>query len=843
MLIRMPDVVATDDFPWKIGRYAIFGKIAEGGMALVHLGRQLGDAGFARTVAVKRMRREFSQNPGFASMFADEARIASRIEHPSIVRTLDAISTGDELLLVMEYVAGEPLSHLIEAMHQREAVAPPPIAAAILTSALYGLHAAHQARNERGEPLDVVHRDVSPHNIMVGREGVARVLDFGIARGAGRMQVTADGAIKGKISYMAPEQLRGAATRQSDVYSAAVVLWELLTTRRLFRASTREEIVERVLHGRIEPPSAYAAGVPPALDEVTLRGLARDPAARFRDCMEMARAIEQATPVASPAVVGQWVEVLAHERLSARAARVKKIEEYRLDTPAPAAPALLESPQSASAPAAIRATTGARIGRYELLLELAHGGMGSVWAARASGSHGFERLVAMKMILPSLAVDARFRHMFLDEARLTGAIQHPNVAQMIDLGDEAGLLYQVMEWIDGAPLNHLFRVCEQRGEHLPVGVALRFIADVCSGLHAAHELCDASGAPLQIVHRDVSPQNILVTEAGAAKLIDFGIAKARARLSEDTSTGSFRGKLRYAPPEQALGKPLDRRADVWALGAVLRLALGGGFSYEGDEVQILGALLRGDAPRPMPAVVPANLASIVSRAMAIRPEERFPSASAFGEALEAAMRALRVETSAAQAGIFVRERLGSLIAERRARLSEARQASGLRAPAPWSNSAPVRAAVRVTNFAVAAEPDTRLDASVQTPTPHVKPSRMRRGARIAATVGALALSVTVLATRARVSHPPAEASPRALAVESAPWPIPAPSAAHAAIPPGPSTAPPSATVATAEHAPRELPASPGPRRSPRLVPQDAARGDGGAPRRRVPLPELLDERQ
>ena len=208
--------------PQMLGRYALYEKIASGGMASVHIGRLLGPVGFARTVAIKRMHPQFAEDPEFVSMFLDEARLAARIRHPNVVQTLDIVSTDTELFLVMDFVQGESLARLIQSANSAGQHVPPEMVATIMVGVLHGLHAAHEAKDEQGEPLQIVHRDVSPHNVLVGTDGVARVLDFGVAKAAGRAQTTRDGQMKGKVAYMAPEQIRGSVSRATDVYAASV---------------------------------------------------------------------------------------------------------------------------------------------------------------------------------------------------------------------------------------------------------------------------------------------------------------------------------------------------------------------------------------------------------------------------------------------------------------------------------------------------------------------------------------------------------------------------------------------------------------------------------------------
>jgi eukaryotic-like serine/threonine-protein kinase len=322
-------MAAAESEPRRIGdRYVLYGTIAAGGMATVHWGRLQGPVGFSRTVAVKRLHAQFASDPEFVAMFLDEARLAARIQHPNVVSSLDVVATDEELFLVMEYVHGESLSRLLKSGPKNARVAlPPRLAASVATGALFGLHAAHDAVDEQGNPLQIVHRDISPQNIMVGVDGISRVLDFGVAKAAGNSSHTRDGNLKGKLAYMSPEQLRATGVdRRTDVYAASIVLWEMLTGRRLVEGEDDVTLLARALEGNIPWPSTIIQGIPPALEAVVMKGLSRDLGQRYQSARDMALAIEHAVPLASQREVGEWVQSVASKRLGERAARIKAVE-------------------------------------------------------------------------------------------------------------------------------------------------------------------------------------------------------------------------------------------------------------------------------------------------------------------------------------------------------------------------------------------------------------------------------------------------------------------------------------------------------------------------------------
>ncbi len=277
-----------------------------------------------------------------------------------------------------------------------------------------------------------------------------------------------------------------------------------------------------------------------------------------------------------------------------------------------------------------------KVGRYNIIYPIAQGGMASVYAGLLPGMAGFEKLVAIKIIHPHLASDSKFVDMFLDEARLAAQIHHPNVGEIYEVGEDDNLLFMVGELINGQSLSKFFRRAKALGTGISQPVAADIVAKVCLGLHAAHELKGQDGKNLNLVHRDVTPRNILNSYDGFIKLIDFGVAWAQTRSSH-TAEGIVKGKIGFMSPEQLHGKRLDRRSDIFALGVVLYLAVTGilPFSGRSDLVRI-NKMLQGDFPKPrqVNANVSPRLEQIILTAMSTNREGRFNTAAEMGQALD-----------------------------------------------------------------------------------------------------------------------------------------------------------------------------------------------------------------
>ena len=297
------------------------------------------------------------------------------------------------------------------------------------------------------------------------------------------------------------------------------------------------------------------------------------------------------------------------------------------------------------------------LGKYTLVKKLAVGGMGEVWLARQKGPVGFEKLVVIKTLLQHLREDQEFVNMFFDEARIAAVLNHPNIAQIYDLGEEKGEYFIAMEYVHGLSLRDVVVYALEKGNGMPLALKCRVIADAAAALHFAHQAKTPSGQPLDLIHRDVSPQNILIGFNGTVKLIDFGVAKAANKLVR-TATGIIKGKYAYMSPEQAYGKPLDGRSDVFGLGTVFWeiLCTDRLFKRE-NETETLQAVVGAEIhpPSMLDRAVPKSLDPIVLKALSRELPGRYESAEAFQKAIEAWLAKQRLPATNAHLAAFMKQ--------------------------------------------------------------------------------------------------------------------------------------------------------------------------------------------
>jgi serine/threonine-protein kinase len=275
-------------------------------MATVYLGRVSGEGGFERLVAIKLMHAHIATQPEFVPMFLDEARLAARIRHPNVVPYLAVERSPEGLFLVMEFVEGYPLHVVLRWLLRNRVQMPPGIALRIALDLLEGLHAAHELRDANGRPLMLVHRDVSPQNVLLGKDGVAKITDFGVAHARSRLSSTEGSSLKGKVGYLSPEQvIAGTVDRRADVFAAGIVLWEMLTGRRLFRGETEGQTIALIIGGARKSPRQKNPNIPESISAVCMHALAPEPIRRFQTAIEFADALEIAARSANVQIAKQ----------------------------------------------------------------------------------------------------------------------------------------------------------------------------------------------------------------------------------------------------------------------------------------------------------------------------------------------------------------------------------------------------------------------------------------------------------------------------------------------------------------------------------------------------------
>lgn len=467
---------------------------------------------------------------------------------------------------------------------------------------------------------------------------------------------------------------------------------------------------------------------------------------------------------------------------------------------------------------------GTVLGRYELLLPIAQGGMATVWAARLKGSRGFQKTVAVKTMLPNLSDDPQFEQMFLDEASLASRIHHPNVAEILDLGEQDEVLYLVMEWVDGEALSILSKTAKKNHAYLPQRIALRMVSMACAGLHAAHELKDEHDVCIELVHRDVSPQNILVTYDGIVKLVDFGVAKAIGRAGGETTAGQLKGKVPYMSPEQAKGGKVDRRTDIFAMGIVLYKLTTGLHPFLGDNdmLTMRNIITKGALPpRSLNPDFSPELEQVVMKCLQKNPAERYQTMADLDRAIDRVMSVTGASVVDDDVGAFVRTVMGDRGQKRRAALRDAVRGADERAAGiamlPAAPGTPViheglsellltkmesavsRGDIIPSELPVLMSP-VSTGGTIELPDSELKSlvtdgsaPRRRKTLVVGASIAlALAVGVTVLKLAApRTATPPASPSAAAaLAAPSASVPAPAPGAATPASADAPSGAAP-----------------------------------------------------
>ena len=631
--------------PCAFGRLLLLKLIARGGMGDVYLAATTGIEGAERPVIVKTVRRDHIHDGSFLARFLDEARVQSQLHHPGVAQVLEA-STDDsgEPFVVVEYVEGRSLADVRQRAVQLGARIHWPEAVAISIEIAQALAHVHERAGSDGTPLGIVHRDLSPQNVMVGYSGEVKLIDFGTARGHNRRCHTVAGVVFAKPGYVAPEVARQqVGDGRIDVYALGIMLWELCAGRRFLTGDAQKHLEDAAAGRVVVPAIADEIGAPKLLDQVIARLTSNDPDARYTSATlavtDLARILQEAptSKAGERGVRGRVTALMktlwSHEPARSRADFAKLLRDGRPlmkerltpvknEIAAKVAEAMNEDALLAGTP-------------YRLVRKIGEGASGEVFEAEhvELGRH-----VAIKILTPEhgSAKDAveRFRR----EARAIAGLTHPNLCLLYDFGRALdGRVFLAMELLRGQTLEQYLRASRGMDYREAVGIAI----EVTKALEAAH------GAG--VVHRDLKPANLFLQKQGPLKLVDFGVAMA---LSDVASQGDEQrqkgfaifGTPEYMAPEQVAGEAVDGRCDLYALGCVLYELVTGAPPFDGpSSVVVMGKHLREEVEPPSvrapKRAIPAALDQVIMTALAKSPEERFASATLMREALEVSVAA------------------------------------------------------------------------------------------------------------------------------------------------------------------------------------------------------------
>jgi len=626
--------VVAIPLPRLFGRLILLKQLARGGMGDVFLAATTGIEGAERACVVKTVRRDHIHDGSFLARFLDEARVQAQMNHPGVAQVLEAANDDNgEPYTVVEYVEGKSLADLRQRAVQLGARLGWPEAIAIAIEMGQALAHVHERAGSDGTPLGVVHRDLSPQNVMIGYAGELKLIDFGTARGQNRRCHTVAGVVFAKPGYVAPEVARQeVGDARIDIYAMGVMLWELCAGKRLLAGDAQKHLEEVAKGAFAIPALAKTRGVPPELDDVIAKLCANDPDDRYASAAVAATDLAKILAKATPGKNGErsvrariatlMRSLWGDEPARSRAEFAKLLEQgraLRTDEETPAGGAVIELVRQhmTDDPSVLSGTP------YRLLKKIGEGASGVVYEAEHKE---LGRKVAVKVLAPAYtsahdAVD-RFRR----EARSVANLGHKNLAFLHDFGKSLdGRLFIAMELLSGYALDK--RPKKVVGYQEAIDLAM----EVTDALECAH------GAG--VVHRDLKPQNLFVTESGTVKLLDFGVAMAQSDTKGEAKRQKgfcIFGTPEYMAPEQVAGEAVDARCDVYALGCVLYELVTGSPPFEGDSaVMVMGKQMREtpEAPRRRNPALPIELEAVILRALEKRPEDRFPTAAAMREAL------------------------------------------------------------------------------------------------------------------------------------------------------------------------------------------------------------------
>lgn len=627
----------SDTLPRPFGRLVLLKQLAKGGMGEVYLATSGEIEGAERPCVVKIIRREHDKDKSFLARFLDEARIQAQLQHPGVAQILEAAqSPSGKPFVVVEFVEGRNLSEVRNRATSLKAQISWPEAVALAIALGEALTHVHERTDADGRPLDIVHRDLSPQNVMVGYGGEVKLIDFGTARGENRRSHTVSGVVFAKPGYVAPEVANNnPGGIPADLYAFGIMLWELLSGRRFLSGEASVHLAA-VGAGRLNPPPlARLLGAPEEIDAVVTKLTApriEDRYASARQATaELVDVLKQAPSLANGerGVRGRIAHVMQRlypaEPARSRAEFQRLVAEARLSDVRPCAiPELSPAPEKADD--AVGTLPGTR---YRIVREIGRGGMGVVYEAIHVD---LSRTVALKILAKERAENPRWVSRFRTEARAIAHLNHENLVKLHDFGVSGdGRPYYAMELLEGETLaSYLDR---ERGMDWREAVSLSIQA--CRALEAAHNA--------GVVHRDIKPANLFLVESGVLKLLDFGVATLASHIeTPDHGDGSnplsLVGTVDYLAPEQAAGLPADHRADIYALGVVLYELLTGSVPFsESSTVALLDAKVRmiPEAPRARAKKrgLPKMVDRVVMKALNRDAENRFQSATEMRKAL------------------------------------------------------------------------------------------------------------------------------------------------------------------------------------------------------------------
>jgi serine/threonine-protein kinase len=642
------------------GKYVLLRPMARGGMGELFLAAAGETGGFEKLCVVKKVLHEL-EDEGVRRRFLDEAKVVVRLNHANLVQVFDAGRVGDNYYLAMELVEGKDLRAVWNRCAQLHRRIPVDFAIYVIRELCRGLDYVHDAMG-----LDLVHRDISPPNVLIGYHGEVKVTDFGLAKHAIKRELTSPGVVFGRYSYLSPEQARGMpADRRTDIYAAGIVLWEMLTGRQLFPADNRDgqgATLAVLRKPTIRRPSGLVPGIPAGLDEVVVKALAVEREDRYQTAgafrADLSEVLNRHFPSCDTDRVAAFMrEIFARERKLEQSdyrgygsedfTRIRSAaagdrnsdtlsitDSMILDVGSSAIPLsdsdIVELDEGNAPPRWTEAPTheqlaqmaAERVGlvigrRYRLERLLGVGGMGAVYEARhlALGKH-----YALKILHEVYGRDPDIIARFMREARAATQTGHPNIIDVNDIGTigKGGELYYVMERLQGT---NLHRVIREDGQ-LAIRRAVHIARQICRALSAAHEA--------GIIHRDLKSENIVLTTKGSdpdfVKVLDFGICKQVDRgNSAKTTPGLVMGSPDYMAPEQAAGEEATTKSDIYALGTILYEMLAGQLPFRGrNAIDVL--MQKGARPAPhvqdMRADVPDALAAVIGSCLERQPEHR-----------------------------------------------------------------------------------------------------------------------------------------------------------------------------------------------------------------------------